>query len=200
MKQTILIISLAIACMQLNAQSKKTIYLNNGEQIEFLRLKGKKSNIIYKTPTGTKHTLNYDEFHFALKNKTVFVPGESMGTKYLKEGVLIMDKNAVQPGESCTEGMVDGISNTNYMGARIGGIATGFLFPIGLIGTAAIAATPPNEKNFNYPQDAPLSDPMYKSCFKKSAKKQKSYNAWLGGTLGVSLAIAVAAAIMSSAN
>lgn len=200
MKRTILILSLIGVFMYLNSQSNKVIFLNSGEQIEYKKIRGKTSNVIYKTPTGTKQILSYDDLHFAIKKKTVYVPGKSLGGKYLKYGPLTMDLNAVKPGESCTEGMVDALTYNNFLGARIGGVITGFLMPVGLIGTAIIAATPPSEKNLIYPKDAPLDDQLYKSCYKKTAKKQKSYQTWLYGSLGVSLAAAIAAGAISAAS
>ena len=198
MKRILIIISLCGAVMCLNAQSKKTIYLNNGEKIDFARVKGKKTNVIYKTTGGDKQTLNYDEIHFVIHKKVVFVPDESYNMKYLKPGPLTIDIKDVSHDGSCTKGMVDAIGNTNFTGARIGGAATGFFFPIGFIGTAIIASTPPKDSKLNPPDRAATEDKEYVECYHKTVKKQKRSETWLGSALGVSLALLVGSTLMAA--
>ncbi len=198
MKRIILFISLCGAVMCLNAQSKKTIFLNNGEKIEYSRMKGNKKNVVYKIHGGTKQTLNYDEVHFVIKKKEVYVPDEAYHIKYLQPGPLTMDLRDVTNDGSCTKGMVDAIGNTNFTGARIGGVVTGFFFPIGFIGTAILASSPPDNQKM-IPPDKDLSgDKTYTECYQKTVKKQKGKQTWFGAGYGAMAAVLIGTAIMSA--
>ncbi len=198
MKQLFLILSLCGAIMHLNAQSNKLIFLQTGEQIEYSKFRDKKPDVKYKTSAGSKYLLKYDEIHFILKGKTVYVPSELLSREFLASGPLTIKSMEINPESSCTLGMVDAIGNNHFKGAMLEGVATGLLIPIGLIGTAVIAELPPSERHMKYPVDAPLDDNLYKECYLKTAKKQKRAQTWLGAALGSSLALSISAAILAS--
>ena len=198
MKKSIFIIVLCGTIMSLSAQSNKRIFLNNSEQIKYSRIKGNKINVKYKTPEGSKKSLNYEDIYFVIKRKTVLVPGKVNKMKYLKPGPLTMDIKDINPKEGQTRGMVDAISNSNFMGARIGGMLTGLLIPIGLVGSAVIASTPPADHKLIPPDNAYANDKLYLESYQKTVKKIKKKETWLGSSFGASLALTISAAIMGA--
>ncbi|MBN2612830.1 MAG: hypothetical protein JXB00_14840, partial [Bacteroidales bacterium] len=184
MKRTILFICMCGTIICLHAQSKKTIFLNDGKQIEYSKVKGKKTNVLYKTPEGVKNTLDYDDVHFIIKRREVFVPDESFNIKYLKPGPLTMNLYDINKNGNCTKGMLEAIGNTDFTGARIGGLATGLLFPIGFVGTAIIASTPPDNQKMIPPDKELVNDKIYIECYQKTVKKQKRKQTWSGASYG----------------
>ena len=133
MKKSIFIIALCGSLMSMNAQSNKKIFLNNDEQKEYSKVRGNNINVIYKTPEGTKQTLNYEEIYFIISKRTVYVPGKLNNLKFLKPRPMTMDIKDIDPNESRTKGKVDAIANNNFTGAKIGGGITGFFFLLDLL-------------------------------------------------------------------
>ena len=177
--------------------TKKTIYLNNGEKIDYVKLKGKKGNLKCITKDGNEQMLIYDEIHFIIKNKNVFVPTEAYNIKFLKSGPLTMNLKDVSNDGSCTNGMVDAIDKTDFKGARIGGAVTGFFFPIGFVGTAIIASATPDDSKLNPPDKTSVDDKEYVECYRKTAKKQRRRETWTGSMTGVTVALLISSTIMA---
>jgi hypothetical protein len=198
MKRLLLMLTLCGAALYLNAQSNKTIYLQTGEQIEYSKFRDKKPDVKYTTTAGNKHVLKYDDIHFILKKNTVYVPSEMLNRKFLASGPLTISRENINTEANCTLGMVDAIGNNHFTGAKLGGVATGLLIPIGLIGTAVIAEIPPSEQSLKYPANAPIDDQQYKDCYRKTIKKQKRTQTWIGAVFGSSLALCIYAAVISS--
>ena len=198
MKHLFLILSISGALMHLNAQSNKVIFLQTGEQIEYSKFRDKKPDVKYTSITGSNYILNYEEVHFILKKNRIYVPSKMGNIEFLASGPLVINRNDINPESGCTLGMVDAIGNNHYTGAKIVGAATGLLMPVGLIGTAVIAELPPNKNNLKYPENAPVDDSMYKECYLKTAKKQKSAQTWFGASLGSLLALSIWAAFIST--
>ncbi len=193
MKQFIFTIVLSLLIIIVHAQTNKVIFLQSGEKLEYSKYKLGKTNLEYVTLDGKNHSLNYDEIYFLVKRKNVMVPFEVKSRSLLKAGPLIMDLNDLDPQSSCTKGMLDAIQNTNFTGAKVGAGIGGLILPIGLVGSAVIASTPPAEQNLNLSPDAPREDIQYMECYKKTAKKQKSSQAWLGALNGVLITTTVVA-------
>jgi hypothetical protein len=198
MKQIIFIISLCGAFIHLNAQPHKVIFLKTGEKIDYAKFKGTISNIKYKNLAGTYQLLNYEDIHFIIKRKEIFVPVEMSNNKfYLKDGPLTVGRSDIDPQGSSTKGMVDAITKTDFRGARIGGFVTGLFIPIGLVGSAVIASTPPAENKLSYPENINPGDNLYKDSYIKTVKKQKSKQTWFGASLGSSVAVLICGAVIA---
>jgi hypothetical protein len=198
MKQIIFIISLCGAFVHLNAQPNKIIFLKTGEAIDYTKFKNRTNNLEYKNQTGIKQMLNYRDIHFIIKRKEVLVPSALKNDMfYLKDGPLTVDRSVIDPQSSCTKAMIDAISNTDFRGAKIGGFATGLLVPIGLVGTAVIASTPPAESKLNCPENINREDNLYIESYIKTVKKQKSKQTWFAASLGSSLAVLICSAVIA---
>ena len=199
MKQILFIISLCGAFMHLNAQPTKVIFLKTGEKIDYAKFKGRTTNVEYKNQAGNKQLLNYEDIHFIIKRKEVFIPVKMTNNKFsLKNGPLTVGRSDIDPLGSCTKGMVDAISNTDFLGARIGGLVTGLFMPIGFIGTAVIASNSPDENKLSYAANVNPGDNLYKECYIKTVKKQKSKQTWLGASLGASLAVLIGGVVIGA--
>ncbi len=197
MKKIIFIISLCGVFMHLNAQPNKVIFLKTGEKIDYAKFKGTLTNLEFKNQAGSKQMLNYEDILFIIKRKEV-IPVELPNKKfYLKDGPLTVGRSDIDPQGSCTKGMVDAISNTDFRGARIGGFATGLFIPIGLVGTAVIASTPPAKNKLSYPEKVNSADNLYEDCYIKTVKKQKSKQTWYAAALGSSLAVMITSAVIA---
>jgi len=129
--------------------------------------------------------------------KNIFTPDQVRVINYLRQGKMIMNFGDIDTQSSCTEGMLDGMKN-DFTGAKIGGGITGFLIPIGLIGTAIISAVPPQQSSLNFPAGAPLENPDYVDCYMKSVKAQKKLQVWEGAGLGATLALLIMTVVMST--
>jgi hypothetical protein len=179
------------------AQVNKLIFLNSGEKIEYSKLKIKKMNIEYKTLDGISQSLNYDDIFLVVRKKDVMISSKIRNMNYLKAGPLVMNIDEINPDNSCTKGMLDAINYTKFSGAQIGGGLTGIIWPIGMIGTAAIASAKPQEESLNFPQNALRDDQLYMDCYLKTAKKQKSRATWLTASTGFTVTMAVAMLVVT---
>jgi hypothetical protein len=204
MKKSVLILKGALIILlylgpylTLNGQSEKVIFLNSGDQIQFNKLKWKQGRISYTDLDNSQKLLNYDDVNFIVNNKKVVVIYKRGGTNVFGSGRLIMDFKDIDPESICTEGMLDGMKNS-FTGAKIGGGITGFLIPIGLIGTAIIGSSAPQQSKLNFPVDAQMNNPIYMDCYMKSAKAQKKFQTWQWAGIGASVALLIVSISLSS--
>ena len=197
MKKTIITLWLIVTSLLLTAQSNKLVYLQSGETIEFSKVTPKKTNIQFTSPTGEKGFLDYDDVNFIVKRRDILLPSTIREMNFLKAGPRIMDVNDIYPESTCTMGMLDAIQYSKFTGAQIGGGLTGIFWPIGMIGTAAIASVKPNEQSLNFPEHALMEDDFYLDCYRKTAKKQKSRLTWLGASTGFTMTMLIATLVMT---
>lgn len=192
MKKLLACILLSFMVFSVYTQVNKLIFLKSGEKIEFSKIKIKRADIEYKTPDGISQNLNYEDIFLVVRKKDVMISSKIRDMNYLKAGPLVMDINEINPESSCTKGMLDAINYTKFSGAQIGGGLTGIIWPIGMIGTAAIASAKPQEESLNFPENALRDDQLYMDCYLKTAKKQKSRATWLTASTGFTVTLAIA--------
>lgn len=197
MKRTVTIILLGMFILP-NALPQRAIFLNSGEQLEMSKYRMRRAYVEYNTLYGLKEFVDYDQIHFIVDRKDVLIPRQFGARTGFKAGGLIMNYRQIDPESSCTIGMLDAIENTNFSGATIGSGVSAFFFPIGLVGSAIIASTPPRDHNLNIPYNAPLDDREYIHCYRESARQTKKKQAWMGALGGVSLASLVIAIAMAA--
>ena len=192
-------VCLFCSCMVFSvyAQVNKLIFLNSGETIEYSKFRYKKDNVEFTSPEGEMKFLEYDDINFIVRKKDVMVFSKIRDMNYLKAGRLVMDIDEINPESSCTKGMLDAINYTKFSGAQIGGGLTGIIWPIGMIGTAAIASAKPKEESLNFPENALRDDQLYMDCYLKTAKKQKSRSTWLTASTGFTVTMAVAMLVVT---
>ena len=187
-----------IPVVTVHSQSAKTIFLQSGEQIDFEKIRVRHETIRFTNVSGDQKMLNTDDIHFIIQKKFIYLPTEKKGRNIVRVGKPAVSLNNVDPGSMCTLGLLDGMQN-DFAGAKIGGGITGFLLPLGLVGTAIIASSTPQEKNLHFPDTTKRTDPLYMECYMKAAKDQRKTQTWMGATIGGTVALIIVAVASASA-
>ncbi|QIL76202.1 hypothetical protein [Hymenobacter sp. HDW8] len=175
-----------LLCSALRAQAQDTILRRNGDEI--------KVHVLAITPTEVSYVPSTEppsSDTLFMQAAEVFLIRYANGTKELiskPESASVLGRT---PEEMTTQGREDARKHFKAPGAFWGTFgATAISIPVlgglgGVAAGAAIAASPPNDKNLIVPDKTLLNDPNYARGYEKQAQRKKLGNAAAGFGVGL---------------
>jgi len=188
MKISLLLIALFLTNISL-AQDK--IYFKNGDVLGDIKIKdfSFQSITYYELSNPTKLLELSQQSVYLVERKRIFntfhVSGVHVGIP--KRHIRNIDFN-----DLCFRGTVDGYRHYSNTNAYYGTMLPTVVFPpAGIVTGAIVSSINPKNSSLAIPSDKLADQPEYFQCYKKSAKRIKANNTWIGFGKGVAYSIAL---------
>ncbi|GAB3195097.1 hypothetical protein ABID22_000002 [Pontibacter aydingkolensis] len=192
MKQSILLGLLLVLIQSAFAQDK--IVKLNGDEIKARVREIKLQEIVYQHPDSLEGKL-----HLIPKAEVFMVQYENGTKEMITQSVVNQDSEPITrtPEQMYELGRYDAQHLYKGRGAMWGSAASGFVFPYGLAGSAAIGLVKPKAKNHPVSDVAYLSDPNYVKGYEDRAKRRKWGKVAAGTGIGLGVATVFIAVLVS---